>query len=239
MELKAKLSGSGIGVYRSRKKELERRTEDLENRPSLNSFQIFFENFEVEKKSSKVIVKIKDLNFKFPNTKNYIFSKVNLNLTFGERVAIIGRNGSGKTTLLKLIMKELISESGIVSLGENVSVGYFGQIENEYGNISPIEIFQRNKFSLEKSHSICSNLGLTDMERNQSYSKMSGGQKTRLRLALLAIKNPDFIILDEPTNHLDNNSCDFIIKFISEYKGTLLVVSHDQNFLKTINLKKF
>jgi ATPase subunit of ABC transporter with duplicated ATPase domains len=239
MQLKARFNTKGAGVYRSRKRELERRLEELGEKPRVESFQMFFPSGSVERKGKKMIVSVDDLMFKFPETEKYILRKVNLKLVFGERVAIMGRNGSGKTTLLKLITGEISPESGTASLGNDIEVGYFGQIEEDFGKKSALQIFEDSGLNTQRSHAACANLGLSDIERKAPYSKMSGGQKTRLRLALLAIKNPDFIILDEPTNHLDNQSCEFVMEFLSEYKGTLLVVSHDQTFLNSIGLDKF
>lgn len=168
-----------------------------------------------------------------------ILRDVNLNLRFGERVGLMGRNGTGKTTLLKLLTAELSPTKGDIVLGNDLNTGYFGQMDDKYDKESPYKIFEGATGSVQKAHAVCANLGLTEGERKTAYNKMSGGQKTRIRLALLALKNPEFVILDEPTNHLDSQSCEFIMEFISEYKGTLLVVSHDKNFLSSIGLNKY
>jgi ATP-binding cassette, subfamily F, member 3 len=239
MQLKARFSTKGQGVYRSRKREVERRLEELGEKPKVDSFQMFFPSGGIERKGKKMIVSVENLMFKFLDSDKYILRRVNLKLVFGERVAIMGRNGSGKSTLLKLITGELTPEAGTAVLGNDITVGYFGQVEDDFGKMSALQIFEDHSLNTQKSHAACANLGLSEIERKAPYSKMSGGQKTRLRLALLAIKNPDFVILDEPTNHLDNQSCEFVMEFLSEYKGTLLVVSHDQTFLSSIGLNKF
>lgn len=239
MQLKARFSTKGQGVYQSRKRDIEKRLEALGEKPKINSFQMYFSGQQIEKKGGKQIVNVSDLSFHFSDSQVDILKDVNLNLRFGERIGLMGRNGTGKTTLLRLLMFELSPTKGNIVLGNDINTGYFGQMDDKYDKESPYKIFEDATGSIQKAHAVCANLGLTEGERKVAYNKMSGGQKTRIRLALLALKNPDFVILDEPTNHLDSQSSEFIMEFLGEYKGTLLVVSHDKNFLNSIGLNKY
>ncbi|HCP41736.1 MAG TPA: ABC transporter [Cryomorphaceae bacterium] len=163
---------------------------------------------------------------------NYIFKK-------GERVGIVGPNGSGKTTLLKIIMGELAPDKGKIVTGDTVVFGHYTQdgIVNK-DNLKVIEVVQEigEYITLEKGQKLtasqlCERF-LFDSHQQYSYvSTLSGGERRRLFLLTILMKNPNFLILDEPTNDLDILTLQALESFLEEYSGCLLVVSHDRYFL--------
>ncbi|OXA99428.1 ABC transporter ATP-binding protein [Flavobacterium plurextorum] len=162
----------------------------------------------------------------------------------GQRVALKGLNGSGKTTLIKIIMGELYPKTGTIYKADSKII-YIDQdyslIEN---GISVYEQAQKFNVSGLQEHDIKMKLNkflFLQNDWNKSSSALSGGEKMRLMLCCLTINNqaPDIIILDEPTNNLDIQNIEILTAAINEYKGTLIVVSHDAVFLEEIHIEDF
>lgn len=162
----------------------------------------------------------------------------------GQRIALKGLNGSGKTTLIKIIMGELQPKTGTVYKADSKII-YIDQdyslIENE---ISVYEQAQKFNVSGLQEHDIKMKLNkflFSQNDWNKSCFALSGGEKMRLMLCCLTINNqaPDIIILDEPTNNLDIQNIEILTAAINEYKGTLIVVSHDVHFLEEIHIEDF
>jgi len=163
-----------------------------------------------------------------------IFDSINLTIYDGEKVGIIGDNGQGKTTLLNLISGNLIADSGTIS--REGKVGYLYQSSE----ISVSDISKKLNEPSTKNIFLeyLSKLGMdTSLDYNEkTIKKLSGGERTKLVLALLYSDMPDILILDEPTNHLDAESKDFLIEQINSLNSSVLIVSHDRDFLnKTVN----
>lgn len=179
---------------------------------------------------------------------NYRYEKANLwqeGLTFqivsGDRVTLKGANGSGKTTLIRMLMGELEPFEGVLTRTQVKPV----YIDQDYSGIQPgITVYEQaqaaNTDSLPE-HEIKTKLSqflFTSHEWNKPCESLSGGERMRLLLCCLtiSIKAPDVIILDEPTNNLDVQNIEILTKAINEFKGTLIVVSHDTSFLNDINI---
>jgi ATP-binding cassette subfamily F protein 3 len=153
----------------------------------------------------------------------------------GDRIAVIGLNGKGKTTLLKLLAGEVAPDSGKVTLGHNVQLGYFAQHHAEDLDV--------NRTVLEEVHDLVptqpkswvrSVLGaflFSGDEVDKRIAVLSGGERARVALAKLLVVPSNFLLLDEPTNHLDLDSSEALIDALTGYDGTLLFVSHNRSFV--------
>lgn len=170
--------------------------------------------------------------------KSYLLKKLNLRLEFGNKVAIMGANGAGKSTLLRLIMNELQPIEGTCYLSNAVEVGYFAQhhLETLDYNATPLEHL-KNVFGNATLQEIYAQLGkfsLGDQFARQKIGTLSGGQKSRVAFSILTWYSPHLIIMDEPTNHLDLPTIDALAIALSDYNGSVLIVSHDQHFVETV-----
>lgn len=171
-----------------------------------------------------------------------IFSNANFMIERGEKIAFVGKNGEGKSTLVKAIMGE-IEHEGKLTLGHNVKVGYFAQNQASlldenltvYQTIDDIAVGDiRTK--------IKDLLGAFMFGGEESFKKvkvLSGGERTRLALLKLLLEPYNLLILDEPTNHLDMRTKDILKQALADYDGTLLVVSHDRDFLDGLATKVY
>jgi ATP-binding cassette, subfamily F, member 3 len=163
-----------------------------------------------------------------------VFKDASLTISRGEKVAFVGRNGEGKSTLVKAIMKE-ISYSGELNLGHNVMIGYFAQ--NQASMLDEeLTVFQTIDDVAEGDirTKIKDILGAFMFGGDQSTKKvrvLSGGERTRLAMIKLLLEPVNLLILDEPTNHLDIRTKDILKSALKDFDGTLIVVSHDRDFL--------
>ncbi|MBK7474528.1 MAG: ABC-F family ATP-binding cassette domain-containing protein [Haliscomenobacter sp.] len=164
-----------------------------------------------------------------------VLDGVDFHIERGERVAFVGQNGQGKSTLAKMIVNEVPSSGGTLQLGHNVQIGYYAQNQSEAlksGN-TVLETAE-NESPAEMRPKVRAILGafmFSGEDVEKKVSVLSGGERARLALACLLLKPFNLLVLDEPTNHLDMLSKDVLKKALMEYDGTLLVVSHDRDFL--------
>lgn len=188
----------------------------------------------------KIIATAESLNYSY-NGELIWKNNLNFQILSGQRIAIKGNNGSGKTTLIKLILEEIKPQSGTLKITDCNSV----YIDQDYSLINTeLTVYkqaqQNNSSSLEE-HDIKMRLNrflFTKSDWDKPCEFLSGGERMRLMLCGLTITNkaPDLIILDEPTNNLDIQNIEILTAAINEYQGTLVVVSHDDFFLKQINI---
>lgn len=163
-----------------------------------------------------------------------IFSGVNITLRRGEKVAFVGRNGEGKTTLVKCIMNE-VEYSGTLKVGHNVTIGYYAQNQAQTldENLTVYETIDYAAVGDIRLH-IRDILGAFMFGGQNSEKKvkvLSGGERSRLAMISLLLKPVNLLILDEPTNHLDMRSKDILKEALLAYDGTVVLVSHDRDFL--------
>jgi len=173
----------------------------------------------------------------FGYSDNTVLQGVKFELYRGDKVALIGRNGSGKTTLLKALIGELAPLSGDVKIGSKVDVAYFDQeLENLNGDLTVLQSIWELDPQAEAGamRSYLARFGFTGDEPLNKVASLSGGEKTKLSLALLLYHPANFIILDEPTNHLDLDSREALEEALLNYDGTCLIVSHDRYFLDKV-----
>ncbi len=171
-----------------------------------------------------------------------VFKEANMSIARGEKVSFVGRNGEGKSTMIKAIMGEIDFE-GECYLGHNAKVGYFAQ--NQASLLDPdLTIFQTvDEVAKGDMRTQIKNIlgrfmfGGDDVEKKVSV--LSGGEKTRLAMVKLLLEPVNVLILDEPTNHLDIKSKDVLKEALLEFNGTLILVSHDRDFLQGLSQKVF
>ncbi|WP_456314880.1 ribosomal protection-like ABC-F family protein [Pseudomonas shirazensis] len=208
--------------------------------PEIDKMKIGFDNAALHK--GKIVCTATEINFGYHND---LLWKENLNFQIlsGERMVLKGSNGSGKTTLIKIITGELIPQKGKIYKPESKTV----YIDQDYTLIdNQLTIYeQAQKFNVSalQEHDIRMRLNRFLFSQNdleKRCSALSGGEKMRLMLCCLTIniQAPDIIILDEPTNNLDIQNIEILTDAITEYQGTLIVVSHDESFLEQIQIQK-
>ena len=189
------------------------------------------------------MISAKGVNKSFEKDRYLWSSPLDFELYSGERIHIKGNNGSGKTTLIKIITEQLVPTLGEV---ENAEFNYW-YLDQEYSLINVdytvLEIAQNyNRNNLKdnevKNHLIKALFPV--QEWNKKCKVLSGGEKMRLCLCCMIISNniPDLIILDEPTNNLDLSSLQILLQAIKNYKGSLIIISHDLHFIEEVEITK-
>ena len=192
------------------------------------------------KESTKYPLKIKNLSFDYnKNSKKQLINNLNLTLTRGEKFLITGKNGVGKSTLLKLIIGKLTPSEGEIEIGKKTIIGYYAQ-EHELleNNKTIIENFNDLDIPENKLRSILGNFLFTEDEIYKKVNILSPGEKSRVALAKLSLTNANLLILDEPTNHLDPKTQKLIAQTFKNYKGTMLVVSHNKEFINNLGIER-
>ncbi|EAQ37907.1 ABC transporter, ATP-binding protein [Dokdonia sp. MED134] len=185
-------------------------------------------------------VKVKELTKKYDD--HTVFSNASMDIARGEKVSFVGRNGEGKSTMIKAILGEIEVE-GDCELGHNVKVGYFAQ--NQAALLDPeLTIFQTvDEVAKGDMRTQIKNILGRFMFSGDAIDKkvnvLSGGEKTRLAMVKLLLEPVNLLILDEPTNHLDIKSKDVLKEALQTYDGTLILVSHDRDFLQGLSKKVF
>lgn len=159
----------------------------------------------------------------------------------GERIGIVGRNGVGKTTLINLITGQLRQDRGKISVGQTIVFGYFSQegiiLKEDKRVIDAVKDISENVLlgkTVLSASAFLNHFGFSHSVQYNYVSSLSGGERRRLQLLMVLIKNPNFLILDEPTNDLDIQTLNSLEEFLDEFKGCLLMVSHDRYFLDNL-----
>ena len=222
-------------MFFKRAKSIEKKLAKIEQLPQVDLEQKTLLNFKlnIDSRSGKDVI-INNLNKNF-ESKN-IFENANLQIHYGEKIALIGKNGTGKSTLLKIIMNEDCEYTGEIKIGQSVNIGYIPQeINFEDDNQTILNFFEQ--FDNRNETEIRTSLAKYMFRGNDVFKKvssLSGGEKVRLILAKLLKQNINFLILDEPTNHIDIETRELLEEAIKEYSGTVLFVSHDRYFINNL-----
>ena len=167
---------------------------------------------------------------------NQVFDHLDLLLTSGSRVAFVGRNGEGKSTLAKIIVGEIHDYSGNLRIGAGIQIGYYAQnqaamLDGEKTVFQTIDDIATGDIR-PKIRNILGSFLFGDDDIDKKVKVLSGGEKARLALAKLLLTPSNLLVLDEPTNHLDMDSKDILKNALLQYTGTLILVSHDRDFLQ-------
>ena len=194
-------------------------------------------NFPECPRSGKLVLQIKNLSHSFEE--KILLFDVNLRVSAGEKIAILGPNGCGKSTLLKLIMKKIEPEIGEVNLGKhNIITSYYEQnqaaalaVEKQ---VIDLIYSKAPDWSQQKVRTFLGSFGFHNDAVFKHVQQLSGGEKARLALALMIMNPSNFLLLDEPTNHLDLQSKENLELAINNYKGTVFIISHDRYFISNV-----
>ena len=184
-------------------------------------------------RSGDVVFKASDLTAAYPG--KTVFTHADVEIRRGEKVALIGRNGEGKTTLMRIIMGELDPAAGEAKVGHNVNIGYYAQNQEDILDKNETVLSTLDRIAVGDIRTKLRDLLAQFLFRGEDIDKrvsvLSGGERARLGMAKLMLQPYNLLALDEPTNHMDIKSKDILKQALKAYDGTMVVVSHDRDFL--------
>ncbi len=202
---------------------------------------------QVSKKSSdqsKLIAELQEVFVKYPNQSEFVFKNLSIKISKNDRIGLLGNNGSGKSTFLRTILNEVKISKGKIKLKKNLEFSYFDQMRNDLNgrkSIKDILVPSGGDYLKVQGRDrhVCSyvkDFQFDPKNVNHTIQTLSGGEQNRLLLAKVLANPKTGLILDEPTNDLDLETLDLLTEMLSSYSGTLLIVSHDRDFLdQTVN----
>ena len=196
--------------------------------------------FPATQRSGDYPVTVKDVSKSYDD--HVVFKDANMSIARGEKVCFVGRNGEGKSTMIKAILGEIDVE-GTCALGHNVKVGYFAQnqaalLDEDLTIFQTVDDVAKGDVRTQIK-SILGGFMFRGDDIDKKVSVLSGGEKTRLAMVKLLLEPVNLLILDEPTNHLDLKSKDVLKEALQNFDGTLILVSHDRDFLQGLSKKVF
>ena len=199
-----------------------------------------FIRFEQQKQLYRLALEVNGLNKSFDDL--HVLKNLDLTIEVGEKVAILGTNGIGKSTFLKCLVGDVAPESGIVKWSENVNIGYYAQdheyeFADEKRDMTLFDWMSQWKQPSDDEQAIRGILGrllFSQDEISKPTRVLSGGEKGRMLFGKLMLQRPNILVMDEPTNHLDMESIESLNMALEMYKGTLLFVSHDREFVSSL-----
>ncbi|MGL5335337.1 MAG: ABC transporter ATP-binding protein [Enterovibrio sp.] len=218
------------GRVRALKKLREERADRIERQGTAN-LQV-----DAAARSGKIVFEADKLTYHLPDKK--LIDQFSFNVQRGDRIALIGKNGCGKSTLLKLMLQELAPQSGSLHIGTKLEVAYFDQyremldpeqsvLDNVAGGMQEVEVGGKRRHVMGYLQDFL----FHPRRANTPVKALSGGEKNRLMLAKIFLKPCNVLILDEPTNDLDIETLELLEELLTNYEGTLLLVSHDRQFI--------
>ena len=213
----------------------ERRLEKLERVEKPVSEQKVRFNFQARRRTGDDVLMLKSLSKGFEGRQ--LFEDFNLHLRAGDRVAIIGPNGVGKSTLLNIVAGKLRADRGQVIFGSNVDLGYYDQQQAQLHPEKDVlnEIWDDfPRLEVDRVRGVLALFLLTGDDVFQRVGTLSGGERGRVALAKLMLKQDNLLLLDEPTNHLDMDSREVLEAALDDFDGTILTVSHDRYFINKV-----
>lgn len=227
---------STTGMAKSRRKKLDKI--DRINKPMIDAKSTNIQ-FDFDRNTGNDVFHIKNLEIGYntPITKG-----INIEVTKGDHIAIIGPNGIGKSTLIKTIASLHDQLGGEVTTGANLKIGYYDQKQAEFKSNKTILDYLWDQYPTMNEKDIRAVLGrflFVQEDVKKIINDLSGGEKARLQLALLMLERNNVLILDEPTNHLDIDSKEMLEQALDNFKGTILFVSHDRYFINQLANKVY
>lgn len=220
----------------SKEKQIERLKESLVV-PDKALKSVHF-SFKTDGRTGDEVVMVTDLAKSFPDKQ--LFSNLNLSVFKNEKVFLLGPNGCGKSTFLKILNKEVQQDCGIFRFGSNVKIGYFDQnIDKLHSDKTVLdEVWDMYRFMTETEiRNALAMFLFCGEDVFKKVSLLSGGERAKISLLKIMLSKPNFLILDEPTNHLDITSREVLEDALSDFDGTMLVVSHDRYFINKLATK--
>lgn len=198
-------------------------------------------NFNISINPGKVVTEIENLSKNYGD--NMVLSDINLLIERKSKIAFVGQNGQGKSTLAKIMVGELTPSSGNSKLGHNVQIGYFAQNQAEYldGSKTVLQtmIDSANETNRSKVRDVLGSFLFKGDDVEKYVRVLSGGERNRLALAKLLLQPFNVLVMDEPTNHLDIKSKSVLKQALVKFDGTLILVSHDRDFLQNLTNKVY
>ena len=192
-------------------------------------------NFAYKECPAKVIMDVKGVSFAYPKSEN-LFSDLNFTIGRSDKIGIIGKNGKGKSTLLNVLAKILDKNEGEVWEHPSIVLGHFGQTNVQRLHPENTIIQEINEedeaLSITRVRGICGTMLFTGDDAEKKIKVLSGGEKARVLLGKILTRKTNLLFLDEPTNHLDIESVEALMQACESYEGSLLVVTHNEEFLR-------
>lgn len=215
-------------------------------KPSSRQYPWIRFDFDEKNKLHRQAVEIKDLTFAYENADKNIFDNLTATISAGEKIAIIGENGVGKTTLLKLLMSELSAQNGEIKWAEKAQLGYYAQdhsdeFKSEQNLTEWVSGYARASLQEDGGGDLetlvrgtLGRLLFSGDEVKKPVNVISGGEQGRMIFGKLMLSRPNVLLMDEPTNHLDMESIEALNSGLEKFKGTLIFVSHDREFVSSL-----
>ncbi|MCE0455346.1 MULTISPECIES: ABC-F family ATP-binding cassette domain-containing protein [Staphylococcus] len=227
---------STSGMAKSRRKTLEKM--ERIDKPMLDARSANIQ-FGFNRNTGNDVMHIRNLKIGYDSP---ITSPINIEVSKGDHIAIIGPNGVGKTTLIKTIARLQKQLEGEITFGANLQIGYYDQKQAEFKSNKTIIDYVWDQYPTMNEKDIRAILGrflFVQDDVKKVINDLSGGEKARLQLALLMLQRDNVLILDEPTNHLDIDSKEMLEQALKDFEGTILFVSHDRYFINQLANKVF
>ena len=223
---------------KSKEKQIERLKEVAVEEPTEELRKMNFK-FPQPPRSGLKVIELEHVKQAYGD--HVVYHDLNFTAERGQRIVLIGPNGAGKSTLLKILAGVLPIQGGTRELGSNVISGYFAQ--NRLDNLDPeLTVFENvmslrtveNQLTEQQARAILGAFLFRKDDVHKPVSVLSGGEKSRLALARILVKPPNLLLMDEPTTHLDIQSIDSLVSALKNYEGTLIFISHDVHFIKSL-----
>ncbi len=230
----------------SRLKQLDKITlDDIKPSSRVSPYIIFNQ----EKKIHRNILEVEDLSKSFNHKgdtekdgKLEVLKNINFLFEAGDRIAVIGQNGIGKTTLLRTLVGEIKPDKGKIKWSENINIGYYAQDHSKDFEIDMSVLdwmcqFKSEKDDIQAMRAVLGKMLFGKENIRKSVTSLSGGEKGRMLFGKLMLQKPNILVMDEPTNHLDIESIEALNLALDNYKGSLIFVSHDREFVSSLSTK--
>jgi len=235
--IRRNIAGQNTRQAKGRRTRLERMLEEAKITPPASVRRTMRLQMDSANRSGNLVLRTYDLQVGYEDEGKPLFSTPNLVLNRKECAAIIGPNGAGKTTFLKTILEKIPPFSGKVELGSGLSIGYFAQAHDDLSpeNTLMEEIEQKSpQMRQSEIRDYLAKYLFCGEDVFKTVALLSGGERGRLALAILGLQGANLLLLDEPTNHLDLPSQEILQTMLSDFEGTILLVSHDRFLIEAL-----